>query len=77
MKATAISAISFSAIIAQLPHSWPALGIHGALIQRGCNQDTCPPHFRWRSPDGTGVPGLSDTGGFRIRCLLSLCHRTL
>ena len=39
--------------IAQLPQLLAGFGIHGALIQRGCNQDTCPPHFRWRSPDGT------------------------
>ena len=39
--------------IAQLPQLLAGFGIHGALIQRGCNQDTCPPHFLWRSPDGT------------------------
>lgn len=39
--------------IAQMPQILAGFGIHGALIQRGCNQDSCPPHFRWRSPDGT------------------------
>lgn len=39
--------------IAQTPQIFAGFGIHGALIQRGCNQETCPPHFRWRSPDGT------------------------
>lgn len=39
--------------IAQMPQILAGFGIHGALIQRGCNMDTCPPHFLWESPDGT------------------------
>ena len=39
--------------IAQMPQILAGFGIHGALLQRGNNRDTCPPHFRWISPDGT------------------------
>ena len=39
--------------IAQMPQILRGFGIRGALIQRGCNMDTCPPHFLWESPDGT------------------------
>ena len=40
--------------VAQMPQIFAGFGIHGALLQRGCNEETCPPHFLWESPDGTG-----------------------
>lgn len=39
--------------IAQLPQILAGFHIHGALLQRGANQETCTVHFRWISPDGT------------------------
>lgn len=39
--------------IAQMPQIFAGFGIEGALMQRGNNMDTTPPHFRWESPDGT------------------------
>lgn len=39
--------------IAQLPQILEGFDIHGALIQRGCNMDTTPPHFVWEAPNGS------------------------
>lgn len=39
--------------IAQMPQIFSGFGIEGALMQRGGNMDSCPPHFRWEAPDGT------------------------
>lgn len=63
--------------IAQLPQLLAGFGIHRsadtARLQSGYLSAPFPLAVsRWHR-----VPGLSDTGGFRIRCLLSLCHRTL
>ncbi len=41
--------------IAQMPQILRGFHIPGALMQRGCNQDTTPPHFWWQSPDGSRV----------------------
>lgn len=43
--------------IAQFPQILNGFGIRGALMQRGGNMDTWPPHFRWTSPDGSQVLG--------------------
>ncbi len=41
--------------VAQLPQILRSFDIDGALMQRGCNQDTTPPHFHWEAPDGSRV----------------------
>lgn len=52
--------------IAQMPQIFHGFGIRYALLGRGTNEQTCPAHFRWRSPDGSEslTFKLPDHGGY-------------